>query len=161
MTHHFLLNRSWQAATPFPDMEASAAVIQHLNTVPVSPTILKYLRSCGCKCIVLCVRHLQPLPGLYCPCQSLDAPPWHAQVCPLTYPKRNPSLERWSSSCSVAMDLDYQHWIKAPQQAQVTVFLLKAVIMVNIGGETSIQSFHFQKWFSISFGEKAACQVMT
>lgn len=64
-------------------------------TEPASCAALqRFLRRCGWKHIVLCEASE---PG---------RSPWHAQVCPPTYPETNPSLERCGSSCRVAMDMD-------------------------------------------------------
>lgn len=101
LTHHFLLNHSWMHrcfltwkhlhlwSNMWPQHQQCTVWVEaHCSTFEASQSFFFFF----------------PVPS--CPCLSPDAPPWHAQVCPLTYRETKPSLEHRRSSCSVAMDLD-------------------------------------------------------
>lgn len=52
----------WKAAPLFPDMEASAAVMQHLSTVPSESHHFVAFKTCVGGYALFCVKHHQPLP---------------------------------------------------------------------------------------------------
>ena len=116
---------------------------------PVAVETVQMEKHCS-----LCVKLLRPPPAQPRPCQSLDAPLWHAQVCPLTYPEPNPSLERRSSSCSVAMDQDY-----GPDQSS-SAGSIHCVSIVKAGPSISLLSVS-KRIFQVGFWKEATDDAIT